>query len=79
MNHPHTLLRPPISTPAPDFEAARMITYAEAASLLKVNKRTIRRRVADGRYIAYGDGCGKRLLYASILADIERTSGRQVQ
>ncbi len=56
------------------FEAARMITYAEAAALLKVDKRTVRRRVAGGRYIAYGEGCGKRILYQSILADIQRNS-----
>jgi excisionase family DNA binding protein len=56
------------------FEAARMLTYAEAAALLKVDKRTVRRRVADGRYSAYGDGSGKRILYRSILADIERSS-----
>jgi excisionase family DNA binding protein len=49
-----------------------MLTYAEAAALLKVDKRTIRRRVADGRYTAYGQGCGKRILLRSILADIQR-------
>ena len=54
------------------FEAARMLKYAEAADLLKVNKRTIRRRVAAGRYVAYGDGSGKRILYSSIVADIQR-------
>ena len=58
----------------PDFEAARMVTYAEAAALLKVDKRTIRRRVADGRYIAYGEGSGKRIKFDSILADIQRNS-----
>jgi excisionase family DNA binding protein len=56
------------------FEAARMLTYAEAAALLKVDKRTVRRRVADGRYTAYGEGSGKRILYRSILADIQRTT-----
>jgi excisionase family DNA binding protein len=35
-----------------------MLTYAEAAALLKVDKRTVRRRIADGRYTAYGDGSG---------------------
>jgi excisionase family DNA binding protein len=59
-------------------EAARnipaMLTYKEAADQLKVNKRTIRRRVAAGRYMAYGDGSGKRILSESILADIERNS-----
>ena len=58
--------------PALPFEGAQMLTYAEAAALLKVDKRTVRRRVADGRYIAYGDGSGKRFLYSSILADIQR-------
>ena len=57
---------------APSLEAAQMLTYAEAAALLKVDKRTIRRRVAGGRYIAYGDGSGKRLLLRSIIADIQR-------
>jgi excisionase family DNA binding protein len=56
------------------FEEARMLKYAEAAKLLKVDKRTIRRRVAAGRYVAYGDGSGKRLLYSSILADIQRNN-----
>jgi excisionase family DNA binding protein len=56
----------------PLFNDARMLKYAEAAVLLKVNKRTIRRRVADGRYVAYGDGSGKRILYSSIVADIQR-------
>jgi excisionase family DNA binding protein len=51
-----------------------MLTYKEAADKLKVNKRTIRRRVAAGRYTAYGDGSGKRILRESILADIERNS-----
>ena len=51
-----------------------MLTYKEAADQLKVNKRTIRRRVAAGRYMAYGDGSGKRILSQSILADIERNS-----
>jgi excisionase family DNA binding protein len=59
----------------PIFNDARMIKYAEAAELLKINKRTVRRRVADGRYIAYGDGSGKRILYSSILADIQRPRG----
>jgi excisionase family DNA binding protein len=56
----------------PSLEAARMLKYEEAAALLKVNKRTIRRRVADGRYVAYGDGSGKRIVYSSIVADIQR-------
>ena len=51
-----------------------MLTYKEAADRLKVNKRTIRRRVAAGRYMAYGDGSGKRILCESILADIQRNS-----
>ena len=52
----------------------RMITYAEAAQLLCVDKRTLRRRVAAGRYIAYGDGRGRVLLYSSIIADIQRNN-----
>jgi excisionase family DNA binding protein len=56
----------------PSLEAARMLKYAEAAALLNVHKRTVRRRVADGRYTAYGDGSGKRILYSSIVADIQR-------
>lgn len=51
-----------------------MITYAEAAQLLCVDKRTLRRRVAAGRYIAYGDGRGRVLLYSSIIADIQRNN-----
>jgi excisionase family DNA binding protein len=51
-----------------------MLTYKEAADQLKVTKRTIRRRVAAGRYMAYGDGSGKRILCESVLADIERNS-----
>jgi excisionase family DNA binding protein len=54
------------------FEELRMLKYAEAAKLLKVHKRTIRRRVADGRYVAYGEGSGKRIVYSSIKADIQR-------
>ena len=63
----------------PAFDAARMLKYAEAAALLKVDKRTIRRRVAAGRYMAYGDGSGKRIKFDSILADIQRqrSGGRQ--
>jgi excisionase family DNA binding protein len=61
-----------LTVDASGLEPARMLTYAEAAALLKVDKRTIRRRVAGGRYIAYGDGCGKRLLLTSIIADIQR-------
>ncbi len=56
------------------LDPAQMLKYDEAAKLLKVDKRTIRRRVAAGRYIAYGDGSGKRLLYDSILADIQRNN-----
>jgi excisionase family DNA binding protein len=52
----------------------QMLTYAEAAELLRIDKRTVRRRVAEGRYTAYGEGCGKRILYSSIVADIERAS-----
>ncbi len=59
----------------PSLESARMLKYAEAAALLKVDKRTVRRRVADGRYVAYGDGSGKRILYSSIVADIQRPRG----
>jgi excisionase family DNA binding protein len=51
-----------------------MLTHKEAADRLKVNKRTIRRCVAAGRYLAYGDGSGKRILCESILADIQRNS-----
>jgi excisionase family DNA binding protein len=61
-----------VTLDAPGLEAAQMLTYAEAAALLKVDKRTIRRRVAGGRYLAYGDGSGKRLLFTSIIADIQR-------
>ena len=53
---------------------AQLITYTDAASLLCVDKRTIRRRVSAGRYIAYGTGSGKRIIYSSILADIQRYS-----
>jgi excisionase family DNA binding protein len=60
------------SNTAASFEAAQMLTYAEVAELVRVDKRTVRRRVANGRYTAYGDGCGKRILYSSVLADIER-------
>jgi excisionase family DNA binding protein len=56
----------------PTVQAAQMLTYAEVAALVRVDKRTVRRRVADGRYVAYGEGCGKRILYSSVLADIER-------
>jgi excisionase family DNA binding protein len=51
-----------------------MLTYSELAAILKLNTRTIRRRVAAGRYIAYGDGAGRRILYQSVLEDIERNS-----
>ncbi len=61
------------------FDEARMLTFDEAAELLRVNKRTIRRRVAEGRYLAYGEGSGKRLLYRSILADIQQNSSREVR
>lgn len=64
------------STTAPP-ESVKMVTYAEAAALLRVDKRTVRRRVAEGRYTAYGEGCGKRILYSSIVADIQKES--QVQ
>jgi hypothetical protein len=56
----------------PSLAEARMLKYAEAAALLKVDKRTIRRRVAAGRYTAYGENSGKRILYSSIVADIQR-------
>lgn len=59
------------------FNDAYMLTYDEAATLLKCNKRTIRRRVAEGRYLAYGEGSGKRLLYRSIVADIQRNIGKE--
>lgn len=71
---PYAVQLTPTSTTSEPFEAARMLTYAEAATLLKVDKRTVRRRVAEGRYTAYGQGSGKRILYRSILADIQRTS-----
>lgn len=57
--------------------SGQMLTYAEAAELLRVDKRTVRRRVAAGRYTAYGEGCGKRILYSSIVADIQRERQRQ--
>lgn len=67
----------PASTPSlPDFETVRMITFAEAAALLKVDKRTVRRRVAEGRYIAYGSGSGRRILFSSIVADVQCNSTR---
>lgn len=54
---------------------ARMLTYAQAAELLTVAVRTVRRRVANGQYLTYGEGPGKRVLYHSILADIRRACG----
>lgn len=57
-----------------NIEAVRMLRYSEVAELLKVDRRTVRRRVAAGRYIAYGEGSGKRILYASVLDDIRRNS-----
>jgi hypothetical protein len=54
----------------------RMIDYADAVKLLRVTKRTIRRRVAKGRYLAYGDGSGRKLLLSSIWADIQRQIGK---
>jgi hypothetical protein len=54
---------------------ARMLTYAQAAELLAVAVRTVRRRVANGQYLTYGAGPGKRVLYHSILADIRRSCG----
>ena len=64
----------PITT-APALAAAQMVTFAEAVSLLKVTKRTLRRRIAAGRYVAYGEHTGRRILLSSILADIQRESG----
>jgi len=64
-----------VSTESVAYDSVRMLTYAEVATLLRVDKRTVRRRVANGRYTAYGEGSGKRILYHSILDDIERTSG----
>lgn len=52
-----------------------MLTYAEAAALLRIDKRTLRRRIAGGRYKAYGEGAGRRVVYSSILADIRRECG----
>ena len=64
-----------IRNQSPDqLDDFRMLTYAEAAELLKVDKRTIRRRVAKGRYSAYGDGPGKRILFRSIVADVQQHS-----
>lgn len=54
---------------------AYMLTYAQAARLLAVAVRTVRRRVAKGQYLTYGVGPGKRVLYHSILADIRRSCG----
>ena len=54
---------------------ARMLTYAQAGELLAVAARTVRRRVANGQYLAYGEGPGRRVLYESILADIRRSCG----
>jgi hypothetical protein len=59
---------------ASPISEGQMLAYAEVMTLLKISKRTIRRRVAEGRYIAYGNNTGKRILYQSILADIERNS-----
>lgn len=69
-----------LSAPQPKQEAlnaspARMLTYAQAAELLTVAVRTVRRRVANGQYLTYGEGPGKRVLYHSILADIRRSCG----
>ncbi len=52
-----------------------MLTYAQAVQLLAVTTRTVRRRVANGQYLTYGEGCGKRVLYPSILSDIQRSCG----
>jgi hypothetical protein len=54
---------------------ARMLTYAQAGALLAVAARTVRRRVANGQYLAYGEGPGRRVLYQSILADTRRSCG----
>lgn len=59
----------------PSFEDVRMITFDEAVALLKINKRTISRRIAEGRYLAYGTKGSRRLLFRSIVADIERECG----
>jgi excisionase family DNA binding protein len=39
-----------------------LLTYAEAAELLAINPRTLSRRIAAGRYRAYGEGNGRRIL-----------------
>jgi hypothetical protein len=56
------------------FDKVRMLKYSEAAELLKVDRRTVHRRVTAGRYIAYGNGSGKRILLKSIIDDIQRSS-----
>jgi hypothetical protein len=53
---------------------ARMLTYAQAAELLAVTSRTVRRRVANGQYVTYGEGPGKRVLLLSIMQDIGRAA-----
>ncbi len=53
----------------------KLITYQEAAELLACSRRTVGRRIANGQYLAYGEGPGRRVLYHSILADIRRACG----
>jgi hypothetical protein len=70
-----TLSAPQTKQEALNASPARMLTYAQAAELLAVAVRTVRRRVSNGKYLTYGEGPGKRVLYHSIMADIRRACG----
>lgn len=44
------------------------VTFAEAGQMLRCGKRTIGRKVKAGELEARGDGKGKRIVFASVLA-----------
>src|SRR5262245_42454876 len=65
-------LQPPERVADSEQIAPLRYTYEDTARLLAISVRTVKRLIAKGELATAGQGRLKRILYASILAYIER-------